>query len=58
MQLLIFVPKLNDSLPDVGDPALRYGRTSYVATGVSQESLFRPEGLNIDAPPTVFLLRE
>jgi hypothetical protein len=43
-------------LSDVGDTALRNGWPPYVASGVSEEMLFRLEGLNLDAPPTIFLL--
>ena len=55
-QLFVFVPKPDVSLPNVGDAALGDGRPSYVATGISQEMLFRLERLNLDTPPTTLLL--
>jgi hypothetical protein len=42
----------------VGDATLRYGWPPYVPTGVSKRMPFRLEGLNLDAPPTLFLLGE
>ncbi len=55
-ELLVFVPKPDVSRPNVGDATLRDGWPPYVTAGVSQEMLFRLEGLNFDAPPAVFLL--
>jgi hypothetical protein len=40
MQLFVFVPKPDGSLPDPGDTALRDGRPPYIATGVLQEMPF------------------
>src|ERR1017187_243021 len=58
MQLLVLEPERDRPLSDIGDTTLRNGWPPYVATGVSQEMLFRLEGLNLDAPPTILLLGE
>jgi hypothetical protein len=50
-QLFVVVPKLDSSLPDPGDAALRDGRPSYITTGVLQEMPLVLEQLNLDAPP-------
>ena len=57
-QLFVLEPERDGPLSDVGDTTLRDGWPPYVATGVSQEMLFRLEGLNLDAPPTILLLDE
>jgi hypothetical protein len=57
-QPFVFVPKPDVSLPNVGDATLRDGWPPYVSTGVSQEMLFRLEGLDLDAPPAILLLGE
>lgn len=57
-QLLILEPERDGPLSDVGDTTLRNRWPPYVATGVSQEVLFRRERLNLNAPPTILLLGE
>src|SRR5260370_26522031 len=57
-QPLVSVPKPDGSFPDPGDTTLRDGRPPYIATGVLQEMPFVLERLNLDAPPTTFLLGE
>src|SRR5207245_9473200 len=57
-QFLVFDPKRHASFSDVGDATLRDGWPPYIATGISQEVLFRPEGLNLDTPPAPFLVCE
>src|SRR5262249_18533205 len=48
----IFSPKRDRSLLDRDNAALRNRWPPYITTGISQEMLFRIEGLNLNAPPT------
>ncbi len=55
-QFLVLGPKRDGLVPDAGDAALGDGRPPYVPTSVSQEMVFRLEGLDLYAPPTTLLL--
>src|SRR5712692_5927607 len=57
-QPFVFGPKRDASFRDAGDATLRDGWAPYVATSVSQETLFGLEGLNLDAPPPFLLMNE
>jgi hypothetical protein len=58
MQLFVFVPKPDASVPDPGDATLGNGRPPYVATGVLQEMPFVLKRLNLDAPPAFLQMSE
>lgn len=52
LQLFVFGPERNASLPYAGDAALRNGWTPNVASRITQEVLSRFERLDFHAPPT------
>src|SRR5208337_5663558 len=57
-QFLVLDPKRDGPFSDVGDTTLSDGWPPYVAPGVSQKMLFGLEGLDLDAPPAIFLSGE